>query len=344
MTAQVIQRAPRRIPALHANPVYDLSFAPVRDDWSHLTLSDTDGTHHLRVRLDDTALAARSAPHVRPFVADVLDLALAIHTADRVTPHSLDGPVRHLRISLPVREPSRLHSVQALLEELLWFTTGSEWRFSFSRRNAPSRASETPTLPLVQAEVEIALWSGGLDALAGLDTQSRARPGQFLLLRTGGNDGAIGRQRDVHKHLPDAFRRRASFLQIPLRIENADRRHQNTLSRARGVAFALVGSAVASCFDQDRLAVYENGIGALNLPYSEADLGPAHSRSVHPETHQLLSRLLSVVMERPFEVVNPFLFSTKAEMLAGLAADNQRALVALTSSCDSPHRKSGQRS
>lgn len=298
-------------PPLRAEPVYDLEFDPVCDGWTGLLLTDGDGSRHaLRARVDDARLSAQGSPRATSAAADLFDLALAVHVADRVAPHDLSGPVRQIHMSLPVRDPFRMESVRGALTDLLWMTTGSEWRFSFRRRVAPPRRSEHPVLPLGHADVEVALWSGGLDALAGLDARARTTDTPFLLVGTGASDPALGRQRDVYEHLPDTLGRRASLVQLPTRVEGVDRRHENPLSRARGLVFAIIGSAVASCFGQDRLSVYENGVGALNLPYSPADIGLAHSRSVHPETLSSLSDVLSGVLGRPFRVVNPFLFFT----------------------------------
>jgi hypothetical protein len=51
---------------------------------------------------------------------------------------------------------------------------------------------------------------------------------------------------------------------------------------------------------------------------------------------------MSELMGENFKVRNPFLFNTKTEMLRPLAKDARAELTALTSSCDSPHRKPHQ--
>ena len=104
----------------------------------------------------------------------------------------------------------------------------------------------------------------------------------------------------------------------------------------------LLGSACAYLRGLKVLHVYENGIGAINLPYRKSAVGLDHSRSVHPETLLGVGRLMSDLIGDSFKVCNPFLFNTKAEMLRSLAEDGQSELVSLTSSCDSPHRKPQQ--
>ncbi|MEO1075551.1 MAG: 7-cyano-7-deazaguanine synthase, partial [Bacteroidota bacterium] len=99
--------------------------------------------------------------------------------------------------------------------------------------------------------------------------------------------------------------------------------------------YALVGAVVALLHDQSRLHIYENGVGAINLTYRGA-VGLDHSRSVHPLLLLGLSRFLSDYLNRPFAIENPFLFTTKAQMLEGL----DEGLIGATASCDSPLRSS----
>jgi hypothetical protein len=90
------------------------------------------------------------------------------------------------------------------------------------------------------------------------------------------------------------------------------------------------------------LHVYENGIGAINLPYRKSAVGLDHSRSVHPETLFGVGLLMTELIGDNFKVRNPFLFQTKAEIMKSLADDARIDLASQTSSCDSPHRKPQQ--
>jgi hypothetical protein len=93
------------------------------------------------------------------------------------------------------------------------------------------------------------------------------------------------------------------------------------------------------------LHVYENGIGAINLPYRKSAVGLDHTRSVHPEALLGVGLLMTELIDDNFKVLNPFLFHTKAEMMKSLAEDARDARIDLasqTSSCDSPHRKAQQ--
>ena len=81
----------------------------------------------------------------------------------------------------------------------------------------------------------------------------------------------------------------------------------------------MLGAACAYLMGQKVLYLYENGIGAINLPYRESAVGLDHSRSVHPLTLLMVSDVISELLGQEFEVKNPFLFWTKAEMCKALA-------------------------
>lgn len=91
--------------------------------------------------------------------------------------------------------------------------------------------------------------------------------------------------------------------------------------------------------DLGELYLYENGIGAINLPYRASAIGLDHTRSVHPLTLLMMSEFVSELLGDNLRVRNPFLFWTKAEMCQALAQDERNHLVALTNSWDSPHRQ-----
>ena len=104
----------------------------------------------------------------------------------------------------------------------------------------------------------------------------------------------------------------------------------------------MVGAACASLMGSQVLSVYENGVGAINLPYRASAVGLDHSRSVHPLTLLKVSEVVSELLGEKFLVQNPFLFWTKAEMCQALAEDGNIDLPSLTKSCDSSHLKHKQ--
>ena len=85
----------------------------------------------------------------------------------------------------------------------------------------------------------------------------------------------------------------------------------------------------------DTLWVHENGVGALNLPINETQLGVDNYRGVHPRSLMMFETLIGSVLDRHVQVRNPFLFTTKAEMCQALVPAGFAAAVKETISCDS---------
>jgi hypothetical protein len=275
-------------------------------------------------------------------IADLIDLAVAIHASDRLISQPLDEKQAYIHVVLPVRHPEKMntHEFQAKLEDLLGWATGSRWSFDFQNRTAPERLTEQQQiLPSVHRKREVILWSGGLDALAGLYTRLKSSSESFMLFGTGSSDNIYARQEDVFNALCPLFPNRLNLCRVPIRFSESNLHQKNKISRARGVVFALLGGACAYLMGQRILHVYENGIGAINLPYRKSAVGLDHSRSVHPLTLLKVSDTISELLEERFKVENPFQFWTKAEMCKTLAEDQKNDLVALTMSCDSPHRQ-----
>ena len=147
------------------------------------------------------------------------------------------------------------------------------------------------------------------------------------------------RQKDVFNALTELFPNRLYLCRVPIRFSDSYFYKKNKISRARGVVFTFLGAACAHLMNQNALYLYENGIGAINLPYTKSSVGLDHSRSVHPITLLKVSNVLSDLLGQSFTVNNPFLFWTKAEMCRSLFENRSINIVKLTSSCDSPHRK-----
>jgi len=305
---------------------------PLGGDWQLVSLV-----------VDDSAFWLRAIPHVPSVVADLVDLTAAIYAADRLSPQRLEHSVRRIYLTVPLREPEAISAAAlAQLRELLAWTTASEWEIHLVQHSAARRPVELESLllPLAPDDAEVVLWSGGLDALAGVYSRLRSEPGlPIILLGSGGNDRVLGKQQHLLKHLERIFPGRLYSHRIPLRLRGIHGLPQDRLMRGRGVVFTLLGLMSSYMLRRYHLSVHENGIGAINLPFRESSVGLDHVRSVHPFTLERVSAFVSTVLGEAFRVDNPSLLTTKAQMLLPMAEDGRAGLVANTESCDSYQRK-----
>lgn len=299
-------------------------------------------------RLRPAEIASAFGKEISPRDADMLSLAMSVYEADRLTlrgiPTSNSSPsqrpwVRRLRIEVGVRDVTFWMSstVRDTVVDLLQWLTGDSWYVTFKPMRSAFEGEGQQFLfstPL-ERPVRVALFSGGLDSLAGAVNEMVNRPSDyFILAAVSTNNRMVGAQRNVLAKLRQRSDRIQAVL-VPLGLRHAPRR-QEVSQRSRGLVFLTVGYCTAVGADCDELQVYENGIGALNLSLTPAQIGTHNTRSVHPRTLDLASALFSLVGERSFEVKNPSLYSTKGQLVAAMA-EPFRDLILDTFSCDTAY-------
>ena len=298
--------------------------------------------HRLKVAVDDHQLLTSTASHyVSALFADLVDIAVSVHVADRLSSRHRDRTCR-IRVQLPVRSPQFLDdsSIREELQRILYWFTEDLWSFEFMPYVRTGRMIDVAQRFSTDEKAQptyIALWSGGLDALAGLYNRLIQEPNtHYTLFGTGSNEMIFSLQRDVAKKINIVFPNRTKLLQLPIRLRKEDTQTSSS-SRSRGFVFLLLGAVCALQEKQRTLYIHENGIGALNLPLRDSEVGLDHSHSVHPLSLYRMRKWLSSLLEEPFLFENPFLFTTKAQICEELLREREE-LAFSTVSCDSRHR------
>src|SRR5260370_33482847 len=97
-----------------------------------LTNHVTNQTLSLRVAVDDYKLQFKHHQQTPPLLADLTDLATAVHIADRLSKNQKDM-ARHILIRLPIRQLDNLDKpfIHHKLQKLLYWFTEDEWSFEF---------------------------------------------------------------------------------------------------------------------------------------------------------------------------------------------------------------------
>lgn len=325
---------------------YTYIFDDLRDGYTSVQWIHHQGTHQstqtFRVRVDDQQFHEKRHYHLSALLADCVDLACAIAVADRLSARERYRSCA-IQVRLPVRHPELFGSASALrhLQDTLYWYTQDQWAFDFTSRAAYGRLAErqlsflTPTSS--DSATEVALWSGGLDSLAGLYSRldSDASASRYILFGTGPNTFIHSRQREAAATMESLFPDRITLVQLPLWLDETKEMDKHSLQRSRGFVFLLLGAVCALLEGQRALFVYENGIGAINLPFTRAEVGLDHSLSVHPVSLIRMGEFLSHLFGSPFAFQNPYLFQTKAQMCAPLATSAAFEQLLLSSfTCD----------
>ncbi|MDQ2786300.1 MAG: 7-cyano-7-deazaguanine synthase [Chloroflexota bacterium] len=296
--------------------------------------------------LDDTPIWLAFRATLPPGLADLMDVARAVYLADRLSPRRSQTDIacwaRRIEITVPVRDPDRWNDpvLIAALGALLWDFTEDEWLFHFVPRDGALRRTEIqPALfPTPPAEpTRVALFSGGLDSLAGACRDRLAQPtGSMVLVSAVTNP----RLANVQRQSASGLRRRLGDgvipVSVPLGFHRNGRSYDDDESsqRSRGFLFLALGAAAALMAGAENLAVYENGVGAINLPYTGAERGAQHTRAAAPHLLVAMSAFIARATGQTFAIRLPFLFTTKGEMCTSLRELGIETLVGCSVSCD----------
>ena len=290
--------------------------------------------------LDGKAVVHRLARELPPAAADLIEIATTVFAVDQMVTRprrqQLDSGAswaRKLRLEIPVRLPDVWNARAGCLSDLLAWLTDDSWELAFSQRSGrpgsldADRGFLFATIPHGAVPV---LFSGGLDSSAGLAVWLAKADTVAVSVDT--NNWMQHVQQGVLRELNAVSAHRC----VPLRYRISRRRQRHAAEssqRSRGLLFLAVGIATAWTLGQDRLQVFENGIGAINLPYTLSQFGSQAARAVHPKTLRMAQELASAIGDRPFHIDAPGMTLTKAQLIqmAPAAADGA---LADSVSCD----------
>ena len=301
--------------------------------------------------VNDEQIAVSFGQLLQPLLADWIDLAVAVYFADRLAVRndkSLPrrryqwGRIISLKVSVRELEVWQQPDVSDSLRRLLYFITEDEWRIEFVERRAEGRRSEKEVqgllFPLVDSTLplRVALYSGGLDSFAGtLQQMYEYSDHSFVLVSGVTNPRQQAGQRRQVAAISQATGRIPTHITVPLRRRWQETQHAEEWSqRARGFLFLTLGSVTSLAAGGQELFVYENGIGAINLPINGTQVGTYNSRAVNPITLARMSEFISALTGQSFAIHNPFLFKTKGEMCRHGVVKRLSSEIAGTFSCD----------
>lgn len=291
-------------------------------------------------------------------LADLIAVAMAIYTADRLCPRDPRAgnrydqlPPRRFDLCLGLRQPDVWTSAEVapLLQEFLWFLTEDLWSFSFFalpdiQSVLPRQGYLFPTPPA--PPVRVSLFSGGLDSFAGLCHDIRRDSTATFVTVAGYTNPRLGQiQRSLLRGLKAVPGAQIIPVQIPFGLKRAGLSYEEEerSQRSRGFVYAALGAVTAAMAGAAGLSIYENGIGAINLPFTEGQLGGTNTRAAHPATAAMMRKLIRLVTGRDMTIQLPFLFMTKGKLCGAIADLGLGNRVRHTVSCDGfPQRISGR--
>ena len=331
---------PRLILCSGATPLGDPASAGRR-----IVKVDSLGPHaNVHLQLEDVAKVLLK--DLKPRLVDLLEIAAYVYTMDCGTQrgegwsddYTTEPWPRDFHFVIPVRDIEFWSSpdVQQLLIEVLTFLSNDQYAFHFEqlKHERPIQSylqfGEDEEWPFRSVD-RVLMFSGGLDSLAGA-VETAASGDKLVLVSHRSVSTLDSRQRQLFTQLHTAFPQ-TPMLRVPVWVnkdENFAREHSQ---RTRSFLYSALGVVVAASIGAGGINFFENGIVSLNLPVADEVLRARASRTTHPISLQLLSKLYGLVTERPFTVDNPYVFKTKREVVSILASYHNANLIRSTCSC-----------
>lgn len=278
---------------------------------------------------------------------DLLVLACAAYAADNSVnryKNSDDGWTRQFHLFVPVSDPVLWQPQQELISKILNFLTGDLWEISFRQSSTTITVSNKALKPTEYLSDTVCLFSGGMDSFIGamklLQEGKRpllvghAKSSDVSDFRNRASAELINKYRSLDPRLVKAFVRvwKPQLNDKAIEGENTE--------RGRSFLFLALGAVCASALPvpeegiRKKLFIPENGFITLNLPLTPLRMGAYSTRTTHPYYLKLMQRLFDAV-KLDLEIINPFEFKTKGEMLLE-SADPAFVASVDTMSCSRP--------
>ncbi len=258
---------------------------------------------------------------------DLLEIAAYVYASDRMITRGktvqleYDNWSRDLTLHIPVRDPEfwKGQDVYAKLIALLRFMTGDKsYKFIFSQKKqevGQISMFDHPEIKITDHEEHVvALFSGGLDSLAGaLSILHRTNKKLILVSHRSSNPRITQLQDSISLAIKRDFPGRVQY--YPFYCGLTGERAVEETQRSRSFLYTTIAYAIAQAFGINRLTVFENGVTSLNFSKRQDLMNGRASRTTHPRTIQLLGELFSAIEGPAFSIDHPFVDMTKTDVM-----------------------------
>ena len=265
--------------------------------------------------------------------ADLLLLASAVFAADRAYARGeRESICRDFELSVPIVNQTRLYPLISPIERILHHLSNDAWKLEFRQESGtPEGRFRT-----VNETGRTLLFSGGLDSFAA-SIEFGKSPGSLQLVshmtKNRINDAS---QKALYKILNSkGYKLKHYQCFISSRsggVSDLQHDEENT-QRTRSFLFLILGALMARrSGHKEIIYLAENGQMAIHLPLTQGRIGAFSTHTAHPEVLLNMQEFLSQVMNMKFQIVNPYVHRTKAEVVQVICGSAPEA-IPIANSC-----------
>lgn len=275
---------------------------------------------------------------------DLLEIAGYIYAADRKVGRGNSDALeyhswaREFEIYIKVRDIEfwNTNEIKELLNEALCFMTGDRsYTFHFRKAKAdfPTSIFDNEKFEIeCNNNLRVALFSGGLDSLAGIiESMETTDVDMCLVSHQSGQPGVVKTQKVIYNELKKLYPNRLYHYKFRCGLTKEQSKEET--QRTRAFLYTSIAFALAKTNKHDKIYVYENGITSMNFAETQDQMNARASRTTHPKTLVLLERLFTKISGEKFEIINPFIFKTKTDVVVIIKENNKLDLIDSTVSC-----------
>lgn len=284
-------------------------------------------------------------------IIDLLHIASFVFCADRQSYRGARKSLsnkswgRSLDFEIPVNDIDFWSSqgvIQSLENALIYMTGDRQYHFKFEKATKNNIKDRQYQLSLFSNEainidigdkVDVMLFSGGLDSLAGaIDRLNRFPERKLCLVSHMSNNRTIKTQKALIAELQQKYKNRIFHYSFECRFKKLDSKEES--QRTRMFLFSAIAFAICSCYNGNEFFIYENGITSINLPKQTDVINARASRTTHPKTIGLLQEFYRF-FDPTFKIITPYSKLTKEEIVGIIKTYGEEVLIQSSVSCSS---------
>jgi 7-cyano-7-deazaguanine synthase in queuosine biosynthesis len=259
---------------------------------------------------------------------DLFNLASGIFATDlAVLREEREHYIRNIDLNIEVVNLHAFERIKDLLERALLTVSRDNWSISFVQK----KGFPVGNFDWQANEGAVLLFSGGIDSMcAAADFVSQNKNLVLVSHNSHGNTAIDNCQRNVHTSLEKHFKQIIKHIHIKVYGRKLGKfkfpEDRENTQRTRSFLFLTLAALVTrrSGFKKV-LYMAENGQFAIHLPLNQARVGPFSTHTADPLFVQDSQEIFRTLLSNPnFEIFNPFLYKTKAEVFAVLPKQLQK--------------------
>lgn len=281
---------------------------------------------------------------------DILTFAAAVFACDIAFQRGRnENVIRSIELTVPVINLAKFSTLHDEILFALHKLSDDAWHIEFKQRQGLPETSGADKSH--QESGSVLLLSGGLDSFAGALEIGNSSENIHLVSHVTANQVVRYAQKTAYEYLEGIYPGKFAWTQIYVTGRKSadgkywfppDNKREDT-QRTRSFLFlALAGIIARRKGYRNIIYIAENGQLAINLPLTSARISSFSTHTAHPEFVNCMGEILSSLLSYQIQVINPFAYFTKAELIEPLIV-NHLAAAKSTVSCWKASRITGEK-